>query len=82
MSGFHHTDLRRFGQQTSIDVGALRMRIGDARVEARHCLARFRALVEQVDRLRGVALPEDTLHAVNEMEKSLESLCETLDRRG
>ena len=82
ISDFHHNDLRRFGQHTSIDVGGLRTCLGDARVEAHHCLAQFRGLVEQVDRLRGVTLPEDTLHAVNEMEKSLESLCETLDRRG
>ena len=82
MSDFRHTDLRRFGQDMSIDVAALRMRLGDARVEAHHCLAQFRALIEQVDRFRGVTPPEHILHAVNEMEKSLESLCETLDRRG
>lgn len=82
MSDLRHTDLRRFGQDTSIDVAALRMRVADAGVKANHCLAQFRALVEEVNRLRGVALPEDTLDAVNEMEKSLESLCETLDRGG
>ena len=82
MSNFHHPDLRRFGQQSSIDVGALRTRLADARVEAKDCLNQFRALIGQVHSLTGLTLTEDTVHAVNEMEKSLESLCETLDRRG